>query len=88
MAKDKTKKDKKAKKVKAPVDPQVAAVDHVSVLTRQVRTLEGQLDNARLERRAAMRVASELGVTHYRIAKAAETSQSSATRMIRDEVAS
>ena len=88
MAKDKGKKDKKAKKAKAPVDPQVAAVDIVSVLTRQVRTLEGQLDNARLERRAAMLVASELGVTHYRIAKAAETSQSSATRMIRDEIAS
>jgi hypothetical protein len=88
MAKDKNKKDKKAKKTKAPADPQAAAVDHVSVLTRQVRTLEQELDSARLERRAAMRAASELGVTHYRIAKAAETSQSSATRMIRDQIAS
>jgi hypothetical protein len=52
-----------------------------------VRTLEQKLETARLERRGAMRKASELGVTHYRIAKAAETSQSSATRMIRDDAA-
>jgi hypothetical protein len=85
MAKDKNKKDKKAKKAKTPADPQAVAVDQVSALTKQVRSLEQQLDAARLERRASMRAASQLGVTHYRIAKAAETSQSSATRMIRDE---
>jgi hypothetical protein len=88
MAKEKNKKTK-AKKDKAVVasDPADVAIDDISALTKQVRTLELSLEAARLERRGAMRKASELGVTHYRIAKAAETSQSSATRMIRDDAA-
>jgi ParB-like chromosome segregation protein Spo0J len=86
MAKDKNKKDKGKKKSAPPADPTAVAVAEIEALTKQVRTLEQRLDTARLERRGAMRKASELGVTHYRIAKAAETSQSSATRMIRDDV--
>ena len=89
MAKEKNKKSKakKDKAVAGAADPAVLAVDEVAALTKQVRTLEQKLETARLERRGAMRKASELGVTHYRIAKAAETSQSSATRMIRDDAA-
>ena len=88
MAKDKNKKSKGKKDKVVAADPTAVAVDEISALTKQVRTLEQKLETARLERRGAMRKASELGVTHYRIAKAAETSQSSATRMIRDEIAS
>jgi len=87
MAKDKNKKSKSKKEKADAADPAALAVDEVAVLTKQVRTLEQKLETARLERRGAMRKASELGVTHYRIAKAAETSQSSATRMIRDDAA-
>ena len=80
MAKEKNKKTK-AKKGKTGVasDPADVAIDDISALTKQVRTLEQTLEAARLERRGAMRKASELGVTHYRIAKAAETS-----RVVRD----
>jgi hypothetical protein len=87
MAKEKNKKSKPKKDKGVAADPAAIAVDEVAALTKQVRTLEQKLDMARLERRGAMRKASELGVTHYRIAKAAETSQSSATRMIRDDAA-
>lgn len=61
------------------------AVAEVAKLTQRVRKLEQQLAALQGERRAAMRHAAELGATFYRIAKAADTSQASATRMIRDD---
>lgn len=57
----------------------------VAKITVRVRKLEAELAELQEQRKAAMRRAAELGATFYRIAKAADTSQASATRMIRDD---
>jgi hypothetical protein len=61
------------------------AVVDVARLTKRVRDLEAQLAAAQEDRKQAVRRAAELGVSFYRISKAADTSPASATRIVRDQ---
>lgn len=65
-------------------DDQEALVARIREETAAVRHLEGELDAARMRRRAAIKAAVDAGVTVYRVAQEAETSHSSAWRIVHD----
>ncbi len=59
-------------------------VARVRETTERVRQAEAELERVRLERRAAMKAAHDAGVTMYRVAQEAGTSNASAVRIIHD----
>jgi len=86
---DSKKRRKTDRELASPTDEHsqayVRAVLEVAKLTDRVRKAEADLAVLQAERKAAMRRASELGVTFYALAKAADTSPSSATRMVNEQ---
>lgn len=79
--------DKKTRKKtleQAPPELVAHAKDLVRVgeLTVEVRELEAQLDAKREERREAMKAAVKSGASVYAVAKSADTSHSSAWRIV------
>lgn len=59
-------------------------VARIRETTERVRHAEDELERVRLERRAAMKAAHDAGVTMYRVAQEAGTSNASAVRIVHE----